>query len=185
MVVMPSETHMRRQFQWKNALQRYGANVNLEQSLHIRRAKVIVDVIAKVERKTFLIEIGKINDERKHALLEFHAEKPNIEFIHEDYGDNKIPMVLEQIGAYRNSEEYKTLVERRRRAEREFDMREKRKQKITKWIIYTILSFWLIPSVILGVIKSDLGIAWFIGWIFLLIMIGILFVMGVFHPASI
>ena len=178
MVAMPSERHMSRQFEWKNALQRYGANVELEKTVRIKGARVIVDVFAKVEGKTFLIEIGDINDDRKHALLEFYSEKPNIEFIHEDYTEDKIHHVLEQIGAYLNTEEYKAFVERRHREK----MKEKRKGNIIKWLIYTILSLWLVPSVILGVINLELGIAWFLGWIFLFIMIVFLLAMGVFTP---
>jgi len=66
--------------------------------VHIKRATVIVDVCAKTEGKLFLIEIRNIEDSRKHSLMEFYAsQNPNIEFVHETYGENKIPLFLSDI----------------------------------------------------------------------------------------
>lgn len=88
---MPSERHIRRQIAWSDKLRQYGAIVELEKMVQIKKAKVIVDVCAKTEGKFFLIEIGNIDDSRKHSLMEFYAsQNPNIEFVHEPYGENKI-----------------------------------------------------------------------------------------------
>ena len=66
--------------------------------------------LQKLMGKIFLIEIGDITDKRKNALMQIYAEQnPNIEFIHEGYGRNKIPTVLESISAYTEKPEYKRL----------------------------------------------------------------------------
>lgn len=116
-VVMPSERHLMRQVEWKNRLEKHGFTVFLEKPFDIKGAKVVVDVVALAEGKTFLIEVGNIEDERKHVLMEYYAQdNPNIEFVHEPYETNRIPFVLEQINAYLNSEEFKEeLKERERR----------------------------------------------------------------------
>lgn len=107
---LPSERHINRQVQWRTELQKYGCKVNLERTVHIRGAKVVVDVYAEVDDKIFLIEIGDIEDERKTALMQYFArEKPNVKFLHESYGENKIPQVLESLASYRNSAEYKKI----------------------------------------------------------------------------
>jgi len=104
---LPSERHIIRQIRWREALRKKGAHVSLEKTVHIRSAKVIVDVYAKIEDKTFLIEIGDIEDHRKHSLLQYYSEEnPNIIFVHEPYGRDEISRVLEFIDAYRNSREY-------------------------------------------------------------------------------
>lgn len=109
---MPRESHIERQVYWKSTLQKYGCNVNLEKTIHIRGAPVIVDVFAEIDGKEFLIEIGNIADKRKNALMQFHAEKnPKIEFIHESYGENKIQSVLESVSSYRETPEYKRLID--------------------------------------------------------------------------
>jgi len=87
---LPREAHVERQVYWKNTLQKYGSIVNLEKTVQIRGAPVIVDIVAEIDGKKFLIEIGDIADKRKKALMQFYAEKnPTIEFIHENYGEKK------------------------------------------------------------------------------------------------
>jgi len=104
---MPSERHINRQIQWRDTLRKYGATVSLERTVHIRRARVVVDVYAEIEGKVFLIEIGDVDDDRKKALMQYYAQdKPNVEFVHEPYGYNEIQHVLNNIQAYRSSVEY-------------------------------------------------------------------------------
>lgn len=105
---MPSERHINRQIQWRDTLRKYGANVSLERMIRIRGARVVVDVYAEIEGKISLIEIGNINDERKTALMSFYAEsEQKVEFIHEPYGYDEIPKMLESLEAYRKTQEYK------------------------------------------------------------------------------
>ena len=111
----------------------------MENTIYINNAPVIIDVYAEVERKTFLIEIGDIADRRKVALLELYVnQNPNIEFIHECYGENKIQQVLDFITAYhekervyRESPEYKKLLEKRELLKKQETIKQyKRKFKI-------------------------------------------------------
>jgi len=135
---MPSERHIRRQIAWSDELRQHGCDVKLEETVFIKNARVIVDVYAKAEGKTFLIEIGDIEDERKTALMQFHAQQnPNIEFIHEPYGSNMIQKVLESIQAYRNSTQYKLL--RQRSLDEQNQLRQKIKADQTIIIVSLIL----------------------------------------------
>lgn len=103
---MPREEHIMRQVTWKKRLEQYG-KVELEKQLVIRGARIVADVYAQIEGKEFIIEIGDIGDNRKNALLQFYAEsKPNVVFIREAYGENKIQEALEQIKTYLRSPEY-------------------------------------------------------------------------------
>ena len=105
---LPREAHIERQVQWKDTLSKYGCSVSLERTVNIRGANVIVDVYAQVGGKIFLIEIGDIDDKRKIALMRFHAEQnPNIEFVHEEYGENKTQQVLSSLSSYRETQDYK------------------------------------------------------------------------------
>lgn len=102
---MPREEHLVRQVEWKKKLEQYG-KVELEKQLSIRGAKIFADVYGQIEEKEFIIEVGDIADGRKNALLQLYAEsRPNVVFIHEAYGENKIREVLEQINAYLHSPE--------------------------------------------------------------------------------
>ena len=79
---MPSERHIRRQIEWSDKLRQYGAIVELEKRIRIKRAKVVVDVYAEAEGKVFLIEIGNIDDEQKH-----HSNTgEGATFWHDDHG---------------------------------------------------------------------------------------------------
>jgi len=123
---LPREAHITRQIEWKNTLSKYGCSVSLERTVHIRGAQVIVDVYAEAEEKTFLIEIGDIDDKRKTALMRFYAEQnPNIEFVHEPYYSDKMNEVLESLNAYRNSGEYKVF----KRREHLKQLKEKKHEK--------------------------------------------------------
>jgi hypothetical protein len=134
---MPREAHIERQVQRKNTLQKYGCNVTLEKIVYIRNAPVIIDVFAEVDGKKFLIEIGDIADKRKNALMQFYAEEnPNIEFIHEGYGINKIPTVLESISAYREKPEY-TIYKKLRK------IKEARDNSIKSWTGLCAVAFIL------------------------------------------
>jgi len=87
---MPSERHIRRQIEWSEKLRKYGCKVSLEESIRVEGARVVPDVLAKAEGKTFIIEIGDIEDERKNALLSLYAKQdPNVEYVHEPYGSDK------------------------------------------------------------------------------------------------
>ena len=102
---MPRQEHILRQVDWQKELSKFG-KTTLEKSLQIRGAEVFVDVYAKIGSKEYLIEIGDIADKRKEALLEIYAEhNPRILFIHENYGQNRIPEVLKTIERFRNSSE--------------------------------------------------------------------------------
>jgi hypothetical protein len=122
---LPSEEHIRRQIEWSERLQPF-YDVKLEEDMRIEGARVVVDVVAKYYDKTFLIEVGDINDDRKYALMKIYAENdPDVTFIHEPYGADKINQVLESLDAYRNSAEYKAL----KRREHVKQLKEKKRQK--------------------------------------------------------
>ena len=168
---MPSERHINRQVEWRTELQKYGCKVSLERTVSIRGARVIVDVYVEVEGKTFLIEIGDISDERKTALMQYHAEdNPNIQFIHEDYGENKIPEVLESVTAYRNSPEYKRLTHQRMLFEQQRKKAEREARRNKRYILYTILIMWFIPSITLMFFDPSMALYWFAGY-FLLVFL--------------
>ncbi|HLE75126.1 MAG TPA: hypothetical protein VI864_03670 [Candidatus Bathyarchaeia archaeon] len=179
---MPRQEHLMRQAEWKNTLEKYGCSVILEKTIRIKGAQIIADVYAETEGKTFLIEIGDIEDERKTALMQYHAEaNSNIEFIHENYGENKMPQVLEFITAYRNSPEYKHLThqkmiwEQQRRNAKIKDIRTKRH------VLYSILFIWLVPAVALLFIDTATALGWFIGCPILIFGLPILLIfLGVF-----
>lgn len=127
---MPREAHIERQVKWKNRLQQYGCQVKLEKSVYINNTRVVVDIVARAEGKTFWIEIGDISDKRKIALMEIYAKQnPNIEFIHEPYNTNKIGKVLANLEAYRNSDEFHQLT---------FAKMEKRKRKNQKDLVVVV-----------------------------------------------
>jgi len=127
---MPREEHLVRQVEWKKKLEQY-SKVELEKQLTIRGAKIFTDVYAQIEGKEFIIEIGDIGDDRKNALLQLYAEsRPNVVFIHEAYGENKIQKVLEQINAYLHSPEYQ--LELKKRKERQSIQNF---WTIVKWIV--------------------------------------------------
>ena len=65
--------------------------IGREQARNEGKPENILDKIAEVEEKKYLIEIGDIADKRKNALMQFYAEQnSNIEFIHEGYGEKII-----------------------------------------------------------------------------------------------
>ena len=168
---MPREAHIERQVHWKNTLQKYGCNVNLERTVYIRNAPIIVDVYAEAEGKIFLIEIGDISDKRKIALIQFYAEHdPNIEFIHEDYGENKIGNILESVTAYRNTPEYNKLKERQRR-EQEIEERIQSFNAVWMLICLTVFIICIVIPFMDWSLLFLMGIAflmpfvWFFGFI--------------------
>ncbi len=181
---MPSEEHIDRQVRWRTKLQKYGCEVNLERTVYIRGAKVVVDVYAEVEGKTFLIEIGDINDERKTALIQYYAEdNPKIEFIHEDYGENKIPQVLESITAYRNSPEYKHLAHQRMLLEQQRKKAKIDDRRNKRYSLFTILIVWLVPSVALMAFDDIIALGWFaFGFMLLFVFPFMLFFLGEYAP---
>lgn len=155
---MPSERHINRQVQWRTELQKYGCNVSLERTVRIKGARVVVDVYAEVEGKAFLIEIGNIDDERKTALMQYYAqEKPNIEFLHESYGENKIPRVLESLASYRNSAEYKAMRERKETL-RKYNVKKIQLKSVRKpmWSDLTLKLFLAVPTILIFVLSAYL-----------------------------
>lgn len=127
---MPREQHIERQIEWKKKLQEYGCNVGLEKTIYINGAPIIVDVYAKSEDKTFLIEIGDIDDKRKYALIEYYAkDNSNIVFVHEEYFANKMQDVLGLINAYRNSPEYKQLIKTKLELKQQREAEEKKEHE--------------------------------------------------------
>jgi len=136
---MPREAHIERQVHWKTTLQKYGCKVTLEKTVHIRNAPVIVDVFAEVEGKKYLIEMGDIADKRKNALMQFYAEQNfNIEFIHEGYGENKIPTLLESVTSYQQSPEYDRLKKKQQKLE---EIKENRLTFNVLWTGFCIFAF--------------------------------------------
>jgi hypothetical protein len=193
--MMPRQEHLIRQVEWKNTLEKYGCNVALEKIIQIKGARIITDVYAETEGKTFLIEIGGIEDERKTALMQYHADaNPNIEFVHENYGEDKTSQVLEYIKAYRNSPEYKHLVhqrmileqQRRNARIKETHQRlileqQRRNAKIKdiknrRHILYSILFIWLVPPVALLFIDTTIALGWFIYCLILIFGLPILLI---------
>jgi hypothetical protein len=145
---MPREEHLVRQVEWKKKLEQYG-KVELEKQLSIRGAKIFADVYAQIEGREFIIEVGDIGDDRKNALLQLYAEsKPNIVFIHESYGQDKIQNVLEQINAYLHSPERQ--LEMRKKIE-ELEKKKKAMPKNTMilgiFFSVMILIFGLLPEI--------------------------------------
>jgi len=144
---MPREEHLVRQVEWKKKLEQYG-KVELEKQLSIRGTKIFADVYAQIEGKEFIIEVGDIADGRKNALLQLYAEsRPNVVFIHEAYGENKIQEVLEQINAYLRSPE------RQLEMRKKIEELEKKKKTVPKYTMILgtcysvmILIFWLLFS---------------------------------------
>ena len=166
---MPREQHIERQVHWKNKLQEYGENVQLEKTVYIKDAPVIVDVYAEIEEKIFLIEIGDIVDKRKIALMQYYAElNPNIHFIHEDYGADKIQQVLESITAYLNSPEYRQLIQLRLSLEKQsqkFKLTKKRKKRRE---LYALIATMLVPTFALFVVNVYYAVFWFGFWFFII-----------------
>lgn len=151
---MPSERHINRQIQWRDTLRKYGANVSLERTIRIKGARVVVDVYAEMEGKKFLVEIGEINDKRKTALMQYYAdENPEIELIHETYGENKIQQILESLQSYRNSEKYQ------KRLEIRIEETEEKIRKLEKSIKWGPIAFGLLSSefLIIGLYVLSLG----------------------------
>lgn len=171
---MPSERHINRQIQWRDALRKYGANASLERTIRIKGARIVVDVYAEIEGKTLLVEIGNINDERKTALMQYYAdENSEIEFIHEPYGKNKIQQVLESLQSYRNSEEYQKQLEM---------VRQTRIEKLEKSIKLGAIAFGLLGSefliigfyvLLLGAITGGLIFFILVFWMILVVIHGI------------
>lgn len=56
----------------------------------------------------------------------------------------------------------------------EIKERIERKGRIMRWIVYTVLALWLMPSIVLGIVNFESGLTWFIGWIGIFILIGII-----------
>lgn len=132
---MPREEHIMRQTEWKRHLERYG-KVELEKQLLIKGARVVIDVYAVIENKEFIIEIGNIDDRRKYALLQFYVEsKPNVVFIHEPYGKNRIQETVEKITAYQNSPEYQEyLTEQLKKLKKDM---QRSQQTVLIWLSFT------------------------------------------------
>lgn len=169
---MPREKHIVRQVQWKNRLQAYGCYVNLEKTIYINYAPVIVDVYAEVEGKTFLIEIGDIRDKRKIALLELYArQKPNTIFINEEYGENKIQQVLESINVYLNSPEYKEILQDRL-IQQEIEIRKRIEDKHNKRMqLFGLAIIIFIPTIVLAFVEP-LTVGYWIGfWVAIIFVI--------------
>ena len=175
-VFMPREAHIERQVQWKNKLSEYGLKVNLEKTIYIQNAPVIVDVFAELEGKTFLIEIGDIEDKRKKALMELYAEQNrDIDFIHEPYNTDKISMVLENVTSYLISPEYHQIQMAKEKARITKEKTEKQKSTVYLFIIIIFIvgfiyfneihliwavvwmSIWLAGVIIWGSIRSAIG----------------------------
>jgi len=151
---LPREAHIERQVQWKNKLSKYGCRVNLEKTVYIRNAPVIVDVYAENEGKTYLIEIGDISDKRKIALMELYAKQnQNIEFIHEPYNTNKIGEVLDNLIAYRNSDEFLHL----QLAKME-DRKNKRKMLVALLFVFVVPFLWFLSY------DTLLAFGWVVIW---------------------
>lgn len=162
---MPREEHLVRQVEWKKKLEQYG-KVELEKQLSIRGAKIFADVYAQIEGKEFIIEVGDISDERKNALLELYAEsKPNIIFIHEAYGQDKIPEVLQQINAYLQSPEYQLYIQ----AEKLKKLEEMEKEKKSLPICVTIVGIFY--SVIILIFSPFLGVERLAFWLLFLFVV--------------
>ncbi len=126
-ILLPREAHLERQVQLKNMLQKHGCHVKLEKTIDIENAKVIVDVYVKSEGKTFLIEIGNIDDNRKTALMKIYAQQnPNIEFIHEGYGEDKSQQVLSSLSSYRETQEYKDYLGKIENKKKKLELRQKK-----------------------------------------------------------
>jgi hypothetical protein len=173
---LPREVHIIRQVQWKNRLQEYGCYVNLEKTIYINNAPVIIDVYAEVEGKTFLIEIGDIQDKRKIALLKLYTrQKHNTIFIHEEYGENRIQQVLESINVYLHSPEYKqTLqdeliqkeIENRKRIEDKLE--DKHNKRIQLFGLSIIV---LVPAIVLAFFSPEIVGYWIGFWITILFVL--------------
>jgi hypothetical protein len=164
METMLREALIERQVQWKNTLQEYGCKVTLEKTVYIRNTPVIVDVFAEVDEKKFLIEIGNVVDKLKNALMQFYAEEnSNIEFIHESYGRNEIPTVLESISAYIERPEYTKLK----------NFKEGRKNFIKSWT--GLCAFAFVISIFGGFNPQS----WFLLWGVLVIPFVWLFILAI------
>jgi len=103
---MPREEHLIRQVEYKKALEKYGY-VHLEHSLEVEGKYIRADIYAEIEGKKYIIEIGDIDDEDKGIILGLYAKlHPEMVFIHEHYGENKLEGILQTIRQYFNSSEY-------------------------------------------------------------------------------
>jgi len=170
---MPSERHIRRQIEWSDKLKEFGCEVTLEESIEIEGARVVPDVLAKAEGKAFLIEIGDIGDERKNALMRLYAEQnPNIEFIHEPYGSDKINEVLESLNTYRQSAEYKAF-KRLEHVKRLNKMKEEKQDRDIKLSALFIFIIGLFSACITSTVNDVL---YLMSFLFILIGLGTLII---------
>jgi len=182
---LPREKHIIRQVQWKNRLQEYGCYVNLEKTIYINNAPVIIDVYAEVEGKTFLIEIGDIQDKRKIALLELYTrQKHNTIFIHEEYGENRIQQVLESINVYLHSPEYKQILQDRL-IQQDIEIRKRIEDKHNKRMQLLGLSIIVfVPAIVLAFLSPEIVGYWIAFWIVMIFLLPLMSAFMLLDPKA-
>lgn len=146
-------------------------------TIYINNAPVIIDVYAEVEGKTFLIEIGDIQDKRKIALLELYTrQKHNTIFIHEEYGENRIQQVLESINVYLHSPEYKQILQDRL-IQQDIEIRKRIEDKHNKRLQLLGLSIIVfVPAIVLAFLSPEMAPYWIglsLGTIFVIPLVSI------------